>query len=112
MNIKSYARIASLVLACQLFAGVALAQQPSAAAIALGRDLVEAKGASATFEPLVISIIEQTKGALVQTNPQLAKDLNDVAAQLRNELAPRRTEIVNEAAKFYAAAFTDRKSVV
>ena len=107
MNAKSLARLAPIVLACQLFAGVALAQQPSAAAVALGRELVEAKGANAMFEPILVSVIEQTKGALLQTNPQLAKDLNEVATQLRNELAPRRLEIINEAAKFYATAFTE-----
>src|SRR5947209_10650455 len=99
MNAKSLARLAPIVLACQLVAGVALAQQPSAAAVALGRELVEAKGANAMFEPIMIGMIEQTKGALLQTNPQLAKDLNDVANQLRNEFTPRRAEIVNEAGK-------------
>ncbi|TMJ02376.1 MAG: DUF2059 domain-containing protein [Alphaproteobacteria bacterium] len=107
MNAKSLVRLAPVVLACQLLAAAALAQQPSAAAVALGRDLVEAKGANAMFEPILISVIEQTKGALLQTNPQLAKDLNDVANQLRTELAPRRAEIINEAGKFYATAFTE-----
>ena len=87
MNVKSLIRLAPIMLAFQLVAGVALAQQPSAAAVALGR--------------------EQTKGALLQTNPQLAKDLNDVANQLRNEFTPRRAEIVNEAGKFYATACTE-----
>ena len=50
MNARSLARIAPAVaLACHLFAGAALAQQPSAAAIALGRELVEAKGANAVI---------------------------------------------------------------
>jgi len=107
MNAKSFVRLAPVLLACQLFAGVALAQQPSAAAMGLARDLVEAKGANAMFEPILVGVIEQTKGALLQTNPQLAKDLNDVANQLRTELTPRRAEIVNEAAKYYAAAFSE-----
>lgn len=107
MNAQSFVRLTPLVLACQLFAVGALAQQPSAAAIALGRDLVEAKGANAMFEPIMIGMIEQTKAALLQTNPQLAKDLNDVATQLRTEFTPRRTEIVAEAGKYYAAAFTE-----
>ena len=107
MNVKSLIRLAPIMLAFQLVAGVALAQQPSAAAVALGRELVEAKGANAMFEPIMIGVIEQTKGALLQTNPQLAKDLNDVAAQLRVEFTPRRAEIVAEAGKYYAAAFTE-----
>jgi uncharacterized protein len=107
MNAKSLTRLAQIVLACQLLAGGALAQQPSASAVALGRDLVEAKGANQMFEPIVLGVVEQTKAALLQTNPQLAKDLNDVANQLRAELGPRSAEIINEAGKFYAAAFTE-----
>src|ERR1041384_8752404 len=92
MNAKFFARLAPVLLACQLFAGVALAQQPSAAAVASARELVEAKGANAMFEPIIMGMIEQTKGSLLQTNPQLAKDLNDAGAQLRNEFrgAPAR----------------------
>ena len=59
------------------------------------------------FDPVIIGIVEQTKGALLQTNPQLAKDLNDVATQLRTEFAPRRNELLNEAARFYAQRFTE-----
>src|SRR5947209_17074387 len=107
MNAKSFVRLAHVVLACQLLAGAALAQQPTPAAIALGRELVEAKGANQMFEPIILGVVEQTKAALLQTNPQLAKDLNDVATQLRNEFAPRRSEIINEAGKYYAVAFTE-----
>ena len=56
------------------------------------------------FDPVIVSVIEQTKAALLQTNPQLAKDLNDVATQLRAEFTPRRNELMNEAAKLYAPA--------
>ena len=61
------------------------------------------------FDPVVTGVIEQTKGALLQTNPQLSKDLTDVGNQLRTEFAPRRNEIINEAAKFYAARFTEQE---
>ena len=111
MNAKSL-RIAPVMLACQLFAGIAFAQPapaPSPAAIASAREVVELKGGSAMFDPVIVSVVEQTKGALQQTNPQLAKDLNDVGNQLRNEFAPRRGELLAEAAKFYAARFTEQE---
>ena len=95
------------MIACQLLAGAALAQQPTPAAIAAAKELVELKGGSQMFDPVIVSIVEQTKGALLQTNPQLAKDLNDVAAQLRTEFAPRRDELLTEAARRYAARFTE-----
>ena len=110
MNAKSLARLVPMALvACHLFAGAALAQQPSAAAVAAARELVELKGGTAMFDPVVVSVIEQTKGALLQTNPQLAKDLNDVATQLRNEFAPRRSELMGEAARLYATRFTEQE---
>lgn len=110
MNARSLARLAPMVvIACHLFAGAALAQQPSAAAIATARELVELKGGSAMFDPVVINVIEQTRGAILQTNPQLSKDLDAVTTQLRNEFAPRRTELLAEAAKLYANRFTEQE---
>ena len=96
-----------VVIAWQMLATPALAQQPTAGAVAAARELVEIKGGAQMFDPVIFSIVEQTKGALLQTNPQLAKDLNDVAAQLRTEFGPRRDELLNEAAKRYAARFTE-----
>ncbi len=98
------------MLACQLFAGVALAQPADPRGDrASARELVELKGGAAMFDPVIVSIVEQTKGALLQTNPQLAKDLNDVGDQLRNEFAPRRNELMTEAAKLYANRFTEQE---
>ena len=96
-----------VVIAWQMLAGAALAQQPTAGAVAAAKELVELKGGGQMFDPVIIGIVEQTKGALLQTNPQLAKDLNDVAVQLRTEFAPRRDELLNEAAKRYAARFSE-----
>jgi hypothetical protein len=109
MNAR-YLRFAPVVLACQLLAGVALAQPaPSPAAIAAARELVELKGGSAMFDPVIVSMVEQTKNALLQTNPQLAKDLNDVGTQLRTEFGPRRDELMVQAAKLYAARFSEQE---
>ena len=83
-------------LVCLL--GTAHAQAPSASALATARELVETKGGAAMFDPVIVSVVEQTKGALLQTNPQLAKDLNDVATQLRTEFTPRRDELMGQAA--------------
>ena len=105
MIATSLARLvpAAMLAAC-LLSAPALAQQPSAASVNAARELVELKGGATMFDPVIVSVIEQTKAALLQTNPQLAKDLNDVATQLRAEFTPRRNELMNEAAKLYAAA--------
>jgi hypothetical protein len=99
---------AAALLVC-LGAGFAHAQAPSASAIATAKELVETKGGNAMFDPVIVSMVEQTKGALLQTNPQLAKDLNDVAVQLRAEFAPRKDELMNQAAKLYADRFSEQE---
>ena len=105
---KTLIRLAPVVvIAWQMLAGAALAQQPTAGAVAAAKELVELKGGSQMFDPVINSIVEQTKGALLQTNPQLSKDLNEVSTQLRAEFGPRRDELMNEAAKRYAARFSD-----
>ena len=98
-----------LTLACFAFAGGARAQQPSAAAIATAKELIEIKGALNIFEALVPGVIEQTKNLFLQTNPTLSKDLNEVAAQLRAELAPRRAELTDRVAFLYAQRFTEQE---
>lgn len=108
MIAKSLFRLApAAMLAACLLAGPAFAQQPTPAAIASARELVELKGGAAMFDPVIVSVIEQTKGALLQTNPQLSKDLDAVAQQLRTEFTPRRTELMAEAARLYAIRFTE-----
>jgi len=81
--------------------------QPSANAIAMAKELMVAKGATAMFDPLVPGIIETTKNTLLPANPGLFKDLNDVATMLRTEFAPRRNQIVDEIARLYAQKFTE-----
>ena len=105
---KSLIRLAPVALiAWQLLAGAALAQQPTAGAIAAAKELVLLKGGAQMFEPIVYNMIDQTRGALLQTNPQLAKDLGDVGQQLRAEFGPRTQEVVAEAAKGYASRFSE-----
>ena len=95
------------VLFASMYTGAALAQAPSASAVAVAKELVELKGGAAMFEPVVIGVVEQTKGALLQTSPQLSKDLTEVGNQLRTEFGPRRNDLINEAAKFYAQRFSE-----
>src|SRR5947199_4881982 len=101
---------AALLFACTTFGGAVLAQPaPSASAVATARELVETKGGAAMFDPVIVSVVEQTKAALLQTNPQLSKDLNDVAAQLRTEFTPKRDELMAQAAKLYADRFSEQE---
>jgi hypothetical protein len=104
-----FAYLAAVLLACNLLAGPVRAQPATPAALASAKELLELKGAAEMFDPVVTGVIEQTKGALLQTNPQLAKDLTDVGNQLRTEFGPRRGEIIEAAAKAYAARFSEQE---
>ena len=98
----------STVAATLMLAGpVAYAQQPSAAAMATAKEIVSITGSTSLFDPLIAGVIEQAKILFLQQNPALAKDLNEIAAQLRTELAPRFVELGDEIARQYASNFTN-----
>ncbi len=90
-------------------AGAAQAQQPSPAALASARELMEIKGVKNLVEPVVMGVIQQTTGTILQTNPGLTKDLDEVGAQLRNEYQPRIAEISNEIVQLYAQRFNEQE---
>jgi hypothetical protein len=104
-----FAALAALLLACGLLAGPLHAQPATPAALEAAKELVALKGAAQMFDPVVTGVVEQTKGALLQTNPQLSKDLNDVGKQLGTEFAPRRAELTDAAAKAYASRFSEKE---
>ena len=65
-NLLLFARVGAMMFACYLLLGEGLAQQPSPAAVTLGRELVELKGGAGMFDPIVVNVVEQTKAALLQ----------------------------------------------
>jgi uncharacterized protein len=103
------ARAVALGLALAAVAVSAQAQQPSAATLASARELMEIKGVKNLVEPVVVGVVQQTTGTILQTNPGLSKDLDEVSAQLRTEYQPRIAEMTNEIVKLYAARFTEQE---
>jgi hypothetical protein len=97
----------ALALASMVCASPAPAQQPTPGAIATAKELMQAKGATNMFDPLIPGIIESAKNALLPTNPALFRELNDVAGVLRTRFATRRNEIIDEIARLYAQRFTE-----
>ena len=111
MKFRSLNRLALVALAfgCLTFAGAARAQgpAPSPAALAAAKELMALKRADAMFEPLIPGVIESAKNQFLPTNPNLAKPLDEVAAQLHKEYEPKRAEIIDLVAKIYAQHFTE-----
>jgi uncharacterized protein len=101
------ARVALIALALTAVAGAARAQEPSPGAIKLARELIELKGATKMWDPIIPGVIEQAKGMFLQTNPGLNKDLNEVTTQIRNEYAPRSGDLSAMVARLYALRFTE-----
>ena len=105
---KRAALIAALLMAWLMaWSAPVSAQQPSAAALATAKEIVMVKGAGNLFGALIPAVVEQAKALFLQTNPGLAKDLNEAAATLRKELEPRQVELSNEIARLYATHFTE-----
>jgi hypothetical protein len=96
-----------LAFAVTALAAPARAQQPSANAIAMAKEIITLKGSAAGYNVVGTGVIEQAKAVLLQTNPTLGKDLNEVAAKVRTDFAARLAEPLDDAAKLYAGAFTE-----
>lgn len=110
MRMMSLARgaIAGAVLACAVPAA-ALAQEPTASAVASARELVVIRGGASMFDTVVMGVLEQGKALFLQTNPALSKDLNEVSNKLRADLNEKRAELVTEVARIYAQRFTEQE---
>jgi hypothetical protein len=100
--------VGALICAC-LGPFAAHAQQPSAATVALAREVIVAKGANGMTEPLVRGVIETVKNSFVPTNPNLTRELNDVATALHKELDGKSSEVLEQMARAYATRFTEQE---
>jgi uncharacterized protein len=107
--IKNAARWAALGLALAIYCPLASAQQPSPAAMASAKELISVTGATTLLSPLIAGVVEQAKVLYLRQNPSLAKDLNEIAAQMRTDLQPRFSELTDEVAHLYAANFTEQE---
>ena len=108
--LRRAARLAIFAAALVALAPAVNAQpKPSAAAVAEAQKLITLTGAANLFTPLIAGVVEQAKLLFLQQNPALGKDLNEVAAKLRTDLAPRFSELSNEMAAFYATEFTEQE---
>jgi hypothetical protein len=104
----------ALTLAFAVTPGVA--QQPaptakpaSAGAIAAAKEILAMKNVAAMYASAVPAIVEQTKTALLQSNLNYQKDLNEVAVIVAQNLAGREKEIGDGMAQIYATEFSEQE---
>lgn len=115
---------AGLAVTLALVGVPAMAQQPkqvapapvpkdlkpaSPAALAAAREILTMKNAAAMYASAVPNIVEQTKNALIQTNLNYQKDLNEVAPIVAQKLAGREKEIGEGMAQVYANEFSEQE---
>src|SRR3954469_10474929 len=118
--------IAGLVVGLSLAGAPAQAQQPTAkqaapaapaptlkpatpAALAAAKEILAMKNANAMYAGAVPNIVDQTKNALLQSNLNYQKDLNEVAVIVAKNLAGREQEIGDGMAKIYANEFSEQE---
>jgi hypothetical protein len=120
---KSLSRIlsaAGLAMGLALTAVPADAQQKNApaatplkpgspAAVAAAKEILTMKNAAAMYANAVPNLVEQTKNALMQSNLNYQKDLNEVAVIVAKTLAGREKEIGEGMAQVYANEFTEQE---
>jgi hypothetical protein len=115
--------LAGLVMGLTLAGVPAHAQQPAAkqapppntlkpaspAALAAAKEILTMKNANAMYASAVPNVVEQTRNALMQTNLNYQKDLNEVAVIVAKNLAGREKEIGEGMAQIYANEFTEQE---
>jgi uncharacterized protein len=81
----------------------------SPAALAAAKEILTMKNANAMYASAVPNVVDQTRNALMQTNLNYQKDLNEVAVIVAKNLAGREQEIGEGMAKIYANEFTEQE---
>lgn len=84
-------------------------QKPSPAAVAAAKELLLLKGGDLPFNPVVYNVVEKVKNVFLPTNPNLGKELNEVAAKLKKDYEPKRAELLNDIARMYAERFSEQE---
>jgi hypothetical protein len=108
-----YAMVALVAIAIIAIAKPAASQTPapakgpSPAAVLVAKQIVELKGVSAMFDPIVRGVVEKAKDVFLQTNFMWAKDINEVAAIVHKDYDSRTSELIDATARIYASHFTE-----
>ena len=87
----------------------AQAQQPTANALAMAKEIIVVKGGNVIYESVIPGIVNRARTMFLGANPLLGKDLGEVATKLQAEFAPRTAEAINDGARLYASKFTEQE---
>jgi len=82
------------------------AQTPSPEALAMARSLISTMKLTDQYKALLPVILLSIKPAVVQGRPEIERDYDAMAAQIRDAYAPYYSSMVDSAASLYASNFT------
>jgi hypothetical protein len=85
------------------------APQPTPQQMSLARDVVLYSGIARSFQVVVPQYLDQIGTRLTQTRPDLIRDLNLVMEQVKPEFDKRVDEMVDNAARLYAARLSEQQ---
>jgi hypothetical protein len=77
--------------------------------MSLARDVVLYSGIARSFQVIVPQYLDQIGTTLTQTRPDLIRDLNAVRDQVKPEFDKRVDELVDTAARLYAARLNEQQ---
>jgi hypothetical protein len=83
--------------------------QPTTQQMSLARDVVLYSGIARSFEGVVPQYLNQIGSSLTRTRPDLIRDLNVVMEQVKPEFDKRVDEMVDNAARIYAARLNEQQ---
>ncbi|MFV0279175.1 MAG: DUF2059 domain-containing protein [Rhodoblastus sp.] len=119
MSFKTFARAlgflallgapAQAQTAAQPAAPAATPAPPTAAQLALGREIVVNSGVSRSFAIIIPQFLDQIGTRLTQTRPDLIKDLNAVMEQIKPEFDKRVDEMIDIAGRLYAERLSEQE---
>ncbi len=98
---------AAFVLIGQQAVRAQTAPPPSAAMVALAREVVDASGAASSFDNVIPAFVEQAKGMIQQGNPDLVTHLKEISEAIKPEYQKRTNDLVQLIALTYAQKFTE-----
>jgi hypothetical protein len=83
------------------------APPPSATAVGYAKEILDLKNVSAIYQTAVPALVQRAKQALVSTNLNLSKDLDEAALKVAKDLAGREKEVGDQFVKIYSYTFSE-----
>jgi hypothetical protein len=87
----------------------AAAPQVSPGALLLAKQIVQIKKVDEVFKPIVAGVVQKARDMFLQTNFMYQKDIDEAAATVSKQFAPRVTDVVDASARYYASHFTEQE---